>query len=115
MLRPAFRGSGVFRPLILAQKPVTGFIEHPHDKIRVFVDFAPVPVNGTGRDNTRVRPIAFFWAGKRYDIQSVNLIYRRKIGKKDAWCFAVSDHANTFILTYNPESLEWQLDEIQGS
>ena len=80
------------------------FVEHPHDKVRVFVDF----------DHKKVRPVSFFWAGKRYDIQSVNLVYRRKIGTKDQWCFAVSDPANTYVLSYNPENMEWQLDEVQG-
>lgn len=84
---------------------MVGYIENPHDKIRVFADF-----NGT-----KVKPIAFFWAGKRYDVASVNLVYRRRVGKHNVWCFAVSDESNTFILTYNPESLEWILDEIQGS
>ena len=51
-------------------------------------------------DNEKVRQTAVYLAGK--------------IGKKDAWCFAVSDHANTFVLSYKPESMEWMLDEVQG-
>lgn len=103
---------------------MVGYIENPHDKIRVFADFypasfsgagsSPIPVNGTGRNNTRVRPIAFFWAGRRYDVASVNLVYRRRVGKHNVWCFAVSDVSNTFILSYEPNNMEWMLDEVQG-
>jgi hypothetical protein len=84
---------------------MVGYIENPHDKIRVFADF-----NGT-----HVKPISFFWAGRRYDVASVNLVYRRKVGKQDKWCFAVSDTSNTFVLSYEPQSMEWMLDEVQGS
>ncbi|PIS40918.1 MAG: hypothetical protein COT26_00790 [Candidatus Kerfeldbacteria bacterium CG08_land_8_20_14_0_20_43_14] len=85
------------------------FHEQPHEKVRVFVDFSP------GQNNfKRVIPRAFFWAGKRYDIQSVNLVYQRRRGNKQDWCFAVSDQANAFVLLFNPENLEWILEEVQG-
>lgn len=92
-----------------------GYIENPHDKIRVFADFNPDANNGSGQATKRVKPVSFFWAGRRYDVASVNLVYRRKVGKQDKWCFAVSDQANTFVLSYEPVSMEWMLDEVQGS
>ena len=85
------------------------FHEQPHQKIRVFADFSLCQNN-----LKRVIPKAFFWAGRRYDIQSVNLVYQRRRGDKFDWCFAVSDLANAFVLSFNPESLEWTLDEVQG-
>ena len=81
------------------------FVEHPHDNVRVFVDF----------DYKKVKPTAFFWAGKRYDIASVNLVYKRRNGDHHDMCFAVSDAANTYVLRYNPENMEWILDEVQGT
>lgn len=89
-----------------------GYIEHPHDKVRVFADFKPPSASQAA---TCVKPVAFFWAGRRYDVNSVNLVFRRKVGKQDKWCFAVSDISNTFILSYEPKSMEWMLDEVQGS
>lgn len=88
------------------------FVEHPHDKVRVFVDFEP---SSTGQAIKKVKPIAFFWAGRRYDIASVNLVYKRKNGDHHDTCFAVSDAANTYVLRYNPEVMEWILDEVQGA
>jgi hypothetical protein len=80
------------------------FHEQPRDKVRVFVDF-----NGP-----KVTPKAFEWAGKRYDIHSVNLVYQHRHGKGYDWYFAVSDLANTYVLSYSPETLEWVLEEVQG-
>ncbi len=85
--------------------------EQPHEKIRVLADFQKVD---TQERTKRVKPIAFFWGGKRYDVASINLVYRRKKGMANVWCFAVSDSANSFVLSYDPETLEWMLDEIQG-
>ena len=99
------QGGQVFAPMLT-------FVEHPHDKVRVFVDFTPP---SAGQANTRVKPVSFFWAGRRYDVASVNLVYRRKVGKQDKWCFAVSDTSNTFVLSYEPVSMEWMLDEVQGT
>jgi len=94
---------------------MVSYVEHPHDTVRVIADFQPENKPQTGDVRYRkIRPLTFFWAGKRYDVQSVNLVYKRKIGTHDAWCFAVSDHANTFVLSYTPDLLQWSLDEIQG-
>lgn len=80
------------------------FHEQPHAPVRVFVDF-----NGK-----HIQPKAFFWGGRRYDVASVNLVYQRRRGKGHDWCFAVSDAANSYVLAYNPESLVWTLEEVQG-
>jgi hypothetical protein len=80
------------------------FHEQPHEKVRVFVDF----------NRHKVMPKAFEWAGKRYDIHSLNLVYQRRRGKGYDWCFAVSDQANTYVLAYDPATLEWTLEEVQG-
>lgn len=73
-------------------------------KIRVFTDF-----NGQ-----QVRPIAFKWSGKRYDVRRVNLVYRRRVGSRYVWCFAVSDEAHNFVLVYDPENLQWMLEEVSS-
>ncbi|MFA6553880.1 MAG: hypothetical protein WCT27_05660 [Patescibacteria group bacterium] len=79
-------------------------VEKPHELIRVVADF-----NGT-----KVRPLAFTRkTGRQYDIASVNLVYRRRVGDRQAWCFACSDAANTYVLSYDPDSLQWILEEVQ--
>lgn len=78
-------------------------VEKLDEPIRVVADF-----NGN-----KVRPLAFQRGNKRYDIASVNLVYRRRVGDRYHWCFAVSDEANTYVLFYNPEKLRWTLREIQ--
>lgn len=70
------------------------------EPIRVVVDF----------EGKRVRPLAFQWGTKRYDVTKVHLVYRRRVGSRYHWCFSVSDEANTYVLAYDPESLAWRLD-----
>lgn len=77
-------------------------VEKIGEPIRVVADF-------NGR---RVRPIAFQWAGRRYDVGRVNLVYRRRLGARFVWCFAVSDSGQGFVLIYDPERLEWTLEEV---
>ncbi len=74
------------------------------ENVRVYADF-----NGQ-----QVRPVAFKWGGKRYDVQRVNLVYRRRVGKRFVWCFAVSDDAHSFVLVYDPEHLSWTLEEVSA-
>lgn len=89
--------------------PPPGFSTSPetvHEPVRVAVDFSPV--GGAGR----VKPIAFIRAGRKYVIKNLNLRYKRPHGKRFVWCFAVSDEANSYVLTYDPEELTWVLEEI---
>ncbi|MFA5052324.1 MAG: hypothetical protein WC544_04695 [Patescibacteria group bacterium] len=79
-------------------------VEKPHEPIRVVADFS----------GTKVRPLAFIRdTGRRYDIVTVNLVYRRRVGDQPVWCFACSDMANTYVLSYEPDSLKWTLEEVQ--
>lgn len=75
-----------------------------HENVRVIADF-----NGS-----QVRPVAFMRAGRRYDIVRVNLVYRKRVGKRFVWCFSVSDEGNNFVLVYDPESLQWTLEEVSS-
>ncbi len=75
-----------------------------HEQLRVFADF-----NGS-----QVRPIAFMRANRRYEVQRVNLVYRKRVGTRFVWCFAVSDEGNNFVLVYDPETLRWTLEEVSS-
>lgn len=73
-----------------------------HEPVRVAVDFA----------GPKVRPLAFVWNHKKYVVDKVNLVYKRRDGARQLWCFAVSDAANSFVLLYDPENLRWTLEEV---
>lgn len=72
------------------------------EPIRVAVDFA----------GPKIKPLAFVWSGKKYIVEKVNLVYKRKDGHRELWCFAVSDAANSYVLLYDPDNLRWTLDEV---
>jgi NADPH-dependent ferric siderophore reductase len=73
-----------------------------HEAVRVAVDFF----------GHKVTPLAFVWSGKKYVIDKVNLVYKRRDGQRELWCFAVSDRANSYVLLYDPEQLRWILEEV---
>jgi len=79
-----------------------------HEPIRVAVDFIPA----NAKTSSKVIPLAFMWAQKKYVVKKVNLVYKRRQGTRNLWCFAVSDTANSYVLLYDPESLQWTLDEL---
>ena len=73
-----------------------------HDPIRVAVDFA----------GPKITPLAFVWSGKKYVVEKVNLVYKRRDGARELWCFAVSDNVNSYVLLYDPDNLRWTLEEV---
>jgi len=80
------------------------YVDKVQETVRVFADFS----------GTQVRPVAFIRStGRRYDIKRVNLVYQKRVGDRYHWCFACSDEANTYVLFYDPENLQWTLREVQ--
>ena len=45
-------------------------------------------------------------------MEKVNLVYKRRDGTRELWCFAVSDAANSYVLLYDPANLRWTLEEV---
>lgn len=78
-------------------------VEKLHEPVRVVVDF----------DHTKVRPVMFVRNQRSYELERVNLVYRRRKGSGYDWCFSVSDQANTYVLAYDPATLAWTLEEVQ--
>lgn len=72
------------------------------EPVRVAVDF----------QGAKVRPLAFIWGRKKYTVDNVNLVYKRRHGDGYQWCFAVSDTSNSFVLLYDPDSMRWTLEEV---
>lgn len=73
-----------------------------HEPVRVAVDF----------QGTKVRPLAFVWGHRKYIVERVNLVYKRRVGDHVHWCFAVSDAANSYVLVYDAAELRWMLEEV---
>lgn len=78
------------------------------EAVRVAVDFRPADVAA----GPRVMPLAFIWSGRKYTVRQLNLRYKRQLGNRFVWCFAVSDEANSYVLIYDPEELTWMLEEV---
>lgn len=78
------------------------------EPVRVAVDFVPA----TGTTGAKVMPLAFVWGGRKYIAKKLNLRYKRQLGNRWVWCFAVSDEANSYVLQYDPETLIWLLEEV---
>ncbi len=72
------------------------------ESVRIAVDFR----------GPTVRPLAFLWRSKKVVVQHVNLVFKRQLGDRFVWCFAVSDEANSYVLRYDPETMRWTLEEV---
>lgn len=71
------------------------------EQIKVLVNF----------DHPKVKPIAFKRNGRTYKVDRVNLVYHEQSGAQTIFYFYVSDHANSYKLRFEPETLEWFLVE----
>ena len=60
----------------------------------------------------QVRPLAFFWKGRRYEIDKINLVHSQRLGRDTLYYFSVSDKANFYRLVFDTGSLTWSLEEI---
>lgn len=60
----------------------------------------------------KVKPVAFEWRGKKYQVDKVNLVYHATEEGKKIFYFSVTDQANCFNLRFNPENMQWRLNEI---
>ena len=60
-------------------------------------------------DQVRIRPVWFVWDGRRYQVTSINHVWRDKAGKEMLVFFSVSDETNTYVLCYHTVQLEWTI------
>ncbi len=54
----------------------------------------------------------FSWRGRTYKVDSMNLFHVEKDAERQIYNFAVSASGNTYQLTFDPVTLEWQLKDI---
>ena len=54
----------------------------------------------------------FSWRDRTYKIDSMNLFHIERYGKRLIYNFAVSSNGNSYQLTFDPITLEWQLKGV---
>ncbi len=60
----------------------------------------------------QVLPAKFFWRGKEYEVEKVNLVHQQRQGSDKIYYFSVSDSANFFRLAFFTRDLSWRLEEL---
>lgn len=65
-----------------------------------------------GRKHRDAKPFRIKWKGREYDVQTVDYVYRRKIGDKIMYYFCVTDGANWFELQFDSNDLGWQIHRV---
>ena len=62
--------------------------------------------------NNKVVPLFFKWRNKRYKIENLNLVHKKRDGDSMIYYFNVSDKANYFKLSFATKDLSWRIDEL---
>ncbi|MEK7170721.1 MAG: hypothetical protein AAB774_00225 [Patescibacteria group bacterium] len=76
--------------------------EEVGERIRVLASFGPAKI-----------VIHFFnWRERTYKVDSMNLFHIEKDAQHQIYNFAVSAVGNTYQLTFDPITLEWQLKDV---
>ena len=70
----------------------------------------PIQVATIFKDG-KILPCKFFWHGREYLVQKINLTYHHFEGRAKIYYFAVSDSVNYFKLQFNADNLNWTLLE----
>lgn len=59
-------------------------------------------------------PWCMVWRGRRYVIKTVGLHHTCREGRTLIHVFSVTDGTSSFRLTFNTETLQWRLNEMEG-
>ena len=59
----------------------------------------------------QAQPYCFKWAGKRFVIDKINLVYSQNKGDGQLVYFSVSSQDNYFKLVFETNTLAWWLEE----
>ena len=58
------------------------------------------------------KPYALKWAGKKYIIEKINLVYSQRTGDGKLVYFSATSQSNNFKLVFNTNELTWRLEEV---
>lgn len=77
-------------------------VQEVGERVKVLASFADFKIT-----------IHFFtWRGRTYKVDSMNLFHIEKDAQRQIYNFAVSALGNTYQLTFDPTTLEWQLKDV---
>ncbi len=62
-------------------------------------------------DGPKIKPLAFRRNDRLYKNLKLNLVYHFKEGGQTIFRFFMSDEANSYQLRFEPETLEWFLED----
>ena len=77
-------------------------VEEIGERVKVLASFAP----------EKLIVHFFSWRGRTYKVDSMNLFHVERDADRQIYNFAVSAGGNTYQLTFDPVSLDWQLKDI---
>lgn len=63
-------------------------------------------------NGTRVIPLFFKWRNKKYKIEKLNLVHKKRDGNDTIYYFNVSDNANYFKLSFSLKNMNWKIEEL---
>lgn len=58
------------------------------------------------------QPAIFKYAGKKWLVEKINLVYEQKAGNNKLVYFSVTSQSNYFKLVFNTNSLKWYIEEV---
>lgn len=63
--------------------------------------------------NGKMRPAKFFWRGREYIVDKINLEHRERCGNGVILCFSVLAAQNCYSLEFDSLNLSWRLLETE--
>jgi len=58
------------------------------------------------------QPVIFKYAGKKWLVEKINLVYEKRAGNGKLVYFSVTSQDNYFKLVFDTNNLKWRLEEI---
>ena len=63
-------------------------------------------------NQNKVLPLLFQWRGKKYKIEKLNLVHKKRDGTDTIYYFNVTDKTNYFKLSFSTKNLNWRIEEL---
>lgn len=74
----------------------------------------PISVRADFKADGSVIPRYFYFNGSRYDINKIELVYKKREGENIIYYFEATDSANYFKLAFYSLNLKWYLEAFQN-